>query len=239
MSNTYFEIVKALSNVVKGDNSTAKKLSSALKTASMSMPDYDSMLPQELEVAPKVYTEKTQEQLLAEANNLVGERYKEQIDKINNSYQKKVDTLKNKEKNQNKLQKLEKVTDKYNLDTEKAKFEAIKNGIANSSIMGSYLEDLSIKYDEEVAKITNDYLAFQQNIDKEIALAMEAKNEALSVYDIKRAADLEKKVTELKKEQALIQQEINNYNRQLLIDRQNYQKDREKTLEELKKAWGK
>ncbi len=240
MSNTYSVIAQALVSAGKeGKISSKKALSNALKKASMDVPDYDKMLPNDLGIEPKLFTEKSQEELLIEAKNIVDDSYNEQKEKVNNSYQKKLENLTNKSetKNESYLQKVDKVTEKHNLDTEKAKFGVIKNGLANSSIMGSYLQELSAKYNDEIAKITNDYLTFQQNIDKEILLANDAKNNALKVYDIKMAADIEKKVIALKKEQAIIQQEINKYNRQLLIDKQSYQRDRENTLEELKKAW--
>lgn len=243
MANAYNVIASALANASSDKykkGATSKALSEVLKTAEKSnMPDYDSMLPKELNVEAKIYNEKTQDELLSEAKNIVKESYADKIKKIEDSYKNKINTLtlKNENKDASFTEKTDKATEKYVSDTENATFKAIKNGIANSSVIGGYLENLNKSYIDDVNKITNEYTIFKENIDRELEQALNAKTQALVSYDIKAAADIEKKVIALKNEQSKAIEEINKYNRQLLEDKKSFQSDREQTLENLIKAW--
>lgn len=221
--------------------SNGKALSAALKMAERvgEMPDYDAMLPNKLGIEPKVYKEKSQEELLKEAQNLVGENYKEKIEKVENGYKNKVNSLSQKSENKKQVfsEKTDKATQKHEMDTENAKFKAIKNGLANSSVIDEYLENLNKNYIDNISVIANEYAIFKENIENEIQLALNAKTQALMIYDIKAASDIEKKVNILRNEQTIAIEDVNKYNKQLFVDKQNFDSDREDTLEQLKKAW--
>jgi len=96
---------------------------------------------------------------------------------------------------------VEKTEKNFQNATIKTEDKAVRNGILNASIYGDMTESVKNDYLAKLKYVNEVFEAEKQNLETKIDLAKQAKEVALSYYEIKRAADIDKTLIKLKEQQ--------------------------------------
>lgn len=212
-----------------------------MQKANQKMPDYESIVPKTTNTEMKKYKEKSESELLEEAKQNVMPGYTEKINNLNENAAKKIQSLEKKlGEEQTELEKNTlKAEFSFNNNASSSTNKALKQGILTSSIYANTQNSILQSYRQEIERIKNQYVFLQENIEKEINLLNQSKQNALSEYNLKMASDIEKKLTTLKNNQQSAMEAVNKYNQQLAKTEQKYQEDRLKKISELQEEWQK
>lgn len=203
------------------------------------MPDYNSQLPSTLGATPKVYQEKSQDELYEIAEASANESITEKINKLNETADKKLSDLnkklflKNEELNADTVN----AEKKYEKDNIKALNNAARKGIAYSSIYENTAGGIYGEYVNELTKARSEFDLISAEIDRELTFLVSSKENALLEYDLERAANLEKQLNKLKTDQQSAIAAVNKYNKQIADAEIKFQLDRAKNLEKLQNDW--
>jgi len=114
--------------------------------------------------------------------------------------------------------------------------KAIKNGTVTSSAFTELLNTAQKTYERQKSLLEREYEVQKEGLQTQITITEEQKNAALREYDLQKAEAYEKRLDELKQEQADYNSKVAEYNRRMQEYEDNYAENRKRTLEEWKRA---
>lgn len=195
-------------------------------------------IPQKLTLERKEFEPKSEEEILKQAQNLL-ENYKTEQEKaITDEFKQKENQLfENSEilKKNNDLQK-EQLNSYYENAKQKASDEALKRGIARSSIvinqLNAFDQDQIEKYKQLDQELTNKINA----IEFEIAGLQGELDKALNDFNVTYAVKLQEKINDLNRDLEKQQQSIIEYNNEIALKEAEFNKKLAELQEELQKS---
>ena len=187
---------------------------------------------QNLDLEKMEYTKPTKEQVESDAK-LSLENYKNQtLNTINNNYAEKSENIDNAVKTAKEESEKDKnqIVASYNALKQDAKDDAIKRGLARSSIivntLASYDNDM-LKGLQSEANELKDTITKYEN---EKTLLQEQKDTALSAFDIEYAVKLQDKINEINTNIQKKEQEVIEYNNKIAEKLANWQKEQDDAI---------
>lgn len=207
------------------DNTTKKVKDTTLKTKSVldKFNDVDkkytvgNKIDSKLSLQKIDYKEPSQDEVLSKAQNSLNDYKSNSIDSINNKYNlqnSQIDKSINNLKSNEKVQKAN-IENAYSQVKEKASNDAIKRGLARSSIIVNKLSDYDNKMINDLEVLSNetsnkiDSLNTQKN-----TLELEKSN-ALKSFDIEYAIKLQDKINSINEDIAKNEESAIKYNNQI------------------------
>lgn len=142
---------------------------------------------------------KTNEQIEKEANNLVSEKYETSKQKSNSNFNNKIDEIL--KANENMILKNEQnkkdINSYYDASKKETENQALKRGLARSSIVIGELASIENSRANELSNLLS---SFQNSLDeneKQIQKYTQEKEQAIEELDIKKALEIEQKISSL------------------------------------------
>ncbi len=217
--------VRNIANAIKNTDKKRKEASSANKAlinkllemekaynekTAKPTPNYDKQVPQSLSSTP---TLKDDKQLQQEATDYVSQMVEQHRQQTEAKAKEKITKLEDKRLQGYKkyTDSQEKTTDKFGATEEKITGKTIRQGITHSSIKEDWHRENMENYLHTMEIIRQDYDEYMAQIDAQISLINQAKQQSLAEYDITLAALYEKKLQELRKEQIASMEEQEKY----------------------------
>lgn len=197
--------------------------------------DYSKLI-EEFNKLEKIDNTKNDEQLAEDAKNNVYEGYDELINEIKKKFDLDIDKTANKKddvKNSG-IDKLKELKNIFENNQNEIKNDMISSGLYNSSIKSGLDEKNENKLDygkrETIDSVKNKLGDIENSIDE-----LEKKKEsAINEFDIKTAKEYNRELDKLKTERDKEKQKIIAYNEDLRLEKQKYDSNREKLINELK-----
>ena len=114
--------------------------------------------------------------------------------------------------------------------------KAIRNGTVNSSIFRALRDTAAEEYAVKMQEIGAELNRKTEELNRQKEIIETSRYLALQDYELKRAAEYESKLAELRQEELEARKAVADYNARLAEFQANYEKNLERTLEEWKKA---
>lgn len=181
------------------------------------------------------YTAPTDEELLNSAKNSLAEYKQQGVQGIvdNSAENAKALQLKRSYYQADMADELGKLDDSYNAASSNIDNDAVKRGLARSSIAVTQKADLEGKYMEHAAKIRSDYGKMISELDDEIASVDQKLKKALNDFNLTYAVKLNETLNNLKAAREQRQTEVIKYNNELARMQAGLDESRLKTESEL------
>ena len=197
-------------------------------------PDYDSLYPATLGLVKKTYNPKSEEEIIAQAEDELTPDYESKVRKKESETEYKVDSLKDKEEGylKDKEEAVMNEQTEYIDSLNSLTNGLIKKGMTQSSIKGEGEKAIEAAAANDINKISEEYAIKLNSLNKEIDYLNTEKENALSDYEISYAASLEKRITALKREIESELVKVNNYNEKIDKKEAAYQTQRQKLINE-------
>ncbi len=195
------------------------------------IPDYEEPNFSRLDVPSK-----NNEEIEREAENSLADFRNTELSSIDSSFENKRDTLeKNKEDlKDNKSSNLSSISSAYNNARENASNDALRRGLARSSIIVSVLDAFSKDEIDDINRVEKDYTDSLNAIDFEINALDAQRKQAISDFDIAYAVKLNDKINTLTSEFEKKQSEIIKYNNEIAKKEKEYQENYDKLVADIK-----
>lgn len=193
-------------------------------------------LPSTLGLTPKEYVEKTEEELLKEAESSLLPALTKNKEKEKSKLESTTTTLNRKEEDLTR----DYLEDENSLASGKEKAQnahlndMIFSGLYHSSINEEGAEKIDASYALAGAYLKAEYDVKYERIKADLALAEKEYETALNNYDLEYAADLQEKLGKLKVSEEKRKEEINAYNKKIAEQEMKYKEERLETLKELR-----
>lgn len=236
MANTATVVATALKKATKykSDNALTKKL------AQSGLYRQDGTEIKVKDTAPKYkdYDVRSDATLVSEAKSYAEDAYRSKVADANAKADKKINDL-NKKLLTEELKKNNeeaKLDGEYYSETKQITDKAARNGIINSSIYESMMDDAQKDYDRQKTYLSESYGIKSEAIKNEMSIVEEQRKSALMEYDLKKAEEFEKRLAALRKAQYENNEKIREYNAKLREFEKNYEENKKRTLEEWQKA---
>ena len=176
------------------------------------------------ELSKKEYDTRTLDDIKEQAVALLSEYENKSKNSIDSEYENKASELKKElesSKEDEKAKKEEIATYIENVK-QNASDDALKRGLARSSIIINKLNAFDEKQIEEFKRIDEEIAANVEKIESELALLNEKKEAALNNFDITYAVKLNEKISELEKEKQKYNDEVLEYNNKIIEQEREY-----------------
>ena len=199
--------------------------------------DLDSLFPNDSGLKEIEYTPRTDEDIAESAAKEIDYKKAKDKNKLESDYASSVSALeKSRQQADKSLQTsyrdLEKV---YNDLRQNAENDAIKRGVARSSIILSKLNDLDAAKLISSGEIESAYNDTIGNINQKINALENDKDMALGELDLKYASELSDKIADLKAERADIVSKYEKYNNQIREKQTKYAAERQENIDKFLK----
>ena len=189
-----------------------------------------SNAPETLELEKIKIEEKDDNDFIEEAKKSLQNKYELSKDKTDQSFKTKINNLiaeneshkKKSEENQNKINQY------FDQSIKETENQALKRGLARSSIVIGELSSIEESRANELAQILKDYQQSLDENEKQMKALEEQKENALSTLDIEMALDVEEKIQKLKQEYNKTKEDAIKFNNNVTKLQAEYQLDREK-----------
>lgn len=170
------------------------------------------------------YDPPTDEELKTAAENELALKHSQQIDKVTDNIAKAYQKLESKKEDevQKTEQKDKKNDDVYQSQIKNAEKNAIKKGFARSSIIEEQKKELNSARVNNKQDIYNTLNAKLNEIESELFSLEEQKQKALDTFQLEHAANIEKKINDLKKERDKKIEDTIKYNNQMTEKEKKY-----------------
>ncbi|MFA5450012.1 MAG: hypothetical protein WC292_06205 [Clostridia bacterium] len=191
-------------------------------------PDYSQTIPETLGLVPKEFVPVSDEELIEQAEGELLPGYQSKVDSQHLTSGYKLDKLGAEEESL----KQNEVYDSQALDHELSELlrrqqsAVIRQGLVNSSINTVGQREIADYGEARKSKLNAYYDLKYGALAAEVEYTNATYQNALKEYDLKYAADLEKKMASLKLQQEKRLEEINKYNLNLAKQEEEYQKKR-------------
>lgn len=203
--------------------------------------------PETLGLETKTIEEKTDQDFLDQAKKSLDEKYKNKSKQTSDTFEEKINSvLAKKEEDLNKYNSDKKeINDIYNQSIVNTEDQALKRGLARSSIVINQLANIENEKASELSNLLSNYTKSIEEKELEIKNLSEQKDEALNELDISYALELDEKITDLKNEYMKEKDEIIEFNNQVKkleaeykIKLENEKQEKQSHLNELEKEYG-
>ncbi len=187
-----------------------------------------SKMEDELNLVKLDNVSKTEDEISQLAKDSLKDYYNLNVDKINSDNKNNVETLKNSltEKTENATKLKQSVANNVSEIKQEASNDALKRGLARSSIVINQLNAFDNAKLEEYNKIDAELTSAVNDINSKIDTLNIAKEQALKEFDITYASKLNEEINSLTNELAEKQAEITKYNNEIAQIEKEYEKDR-------------
>ena len=175
---------------------------------------------------------------MSEAKSYADDAYRSKVADANAKADKKINDLNEKllTEELKKNNEVAKLDGEYYSETKQITDKAAKNGIINSSIYESMMDDAQKDYDRQKNYLSESYGIKSEAIKNEMSIVEVQRKSALMEYDLKKAEEFEKRLAALRKAQYENNEKIREYNVKLRKFEKNYEENKKRTLEEWQKA---
>lgn len=232
-AQTVATALKKASEGTKQSNLVAK-----LNASGIYREDGTELTVKETPAVYKEYDKRSNATLKEEAQDYADRLYAMKVGNTNASADKKINDL------DTKLQTAElnvktqgdKLHSSYRNEVRGITERVIKNGTVTSSIFGELLDSAKADYERKLMVLNEEFAIKKGNIEREISIVEEQRKSALIEYDLKKALDFEKRLSELKIQQTETNKEIAEYNAKVKEFEENYEENKRRTLEEWRRA---
>ena len=199
--------------------------------------DLDALFPKESGLKEIEYVPRTDEDIIASAGKEVDYKKAKDKNKLESDYESNLSALdKSKQQADKSLKERYKdLENVYNELRQKAENDAIKRGVARSSIILSKLGDLDEAKMLSAGEIESAYQDTIGNINTKINLLENDKNRALDELDLKYADELAKNIADLKAERDDIVGKYEKYNNQIREKQTKFEEQRQSNIEKFLK----
>ncbi|MEG2688372.1 MAG: hypothetical protein RSA24_04305 [Clostridia bacterium] len=228
---------KKIAEALKKEEEVAKRLKELESQYSQSpemkeeKPNLDELFPKDSGLQEKKYVEPTDEELSGLATKEVENKKNADKSKLEEKFEKEFGAVDSEEEAETSLkEKYKKLDELYKSLGEKTSQNAIKNGIARSSIVLEQMEGLDEKKQLEQRTADNDYSDAIATINHEIERLNESKTQALDQLDLKYAVELDKRMADLKNERANTILKYEKYNNTVREKNIKYNQERESDI---------
>lgn len=228
---------KKIDEALGAESSVVDKLRELEKKYNDSLPkeeeaDIDSLFPKESGLKEIDYTPRTDEDIVESAKKSVDFDKKQAVNKVDDKYKNAVDALSDDKKSAGETLKqsydnLEKL---YSQLRERANDDALKRGIARSSIAAGQTDALSAQHLKSATDAENAYTIAVANIDASISKLERDKDNALEELDLKYAVELDQKINDLKSERDKTVEKYEKYNNEIRKKNDEYEANRQKKI---------
>lgn len=235
---------KKIDEALKAENSVVDKLKEIEKKYNDSLPkedeiDIDSVFPKDSGLKEIEYTPRTDEDIVEAAKKSVGYDKQSEVNKLDQRYQNAIDALtENKQTAKDTLkQNYDNLEKLYKQLRENANDDALKRGVARSSIASGKMDALDASHLKSASDAENAYAATLAGINSDISKLERDKDTALGQLDLKYAVELDEKINQLKSERDKTVEKYEKYNNDVRQKMQAFETDRQKKISDyLKKA---
>ncbi len=171
------------------------------------------------------------------AENSLAQKYGDKKENTNQSFSKQIEALLNKQQTSKaeSEKKYNQINDIYNKGISQTEEQALKRGLARSSIIIGQISSLEGSRADELVGVLNDLESNLSNIEKQISGLEAEKQTALSNLDIEYAIDLEEKLASIKKDYDKAKQDAIAFNNNVEKLEAEYKLDLEKQKREKQK----
>ncbi len=225
---------KEINDALGKESEVVEKLKELEKQYNDSLPkeeevDIDTLFPKESPYKEIEYTAKSDDDIEAEAKksvdydkqsaiNNVDEKYRQAIEALDGDKQSAKETLKQSYANLESL---------YKELREKANDDALKRGIARSSIAGGKLDALKAAHISGASDAEKAYSATIASINSDISKLERDKDNALGELDLKYAVELDERISALKDERDKTVAQYEKYNNDIREKNNKYESERQ------------
>ena len=195
------------------------------------IPDYEEPDFSRLDVPSK-----SGEEIEKEARDALADYRNTELSSLDSDFESKRDSLEqNKEDlKENKISTLSTISSTYNKARENASNDALRRGLARSSIIVSVLDAFSKDEIEDINRVEKDYVDSLNAIDFEINALDAQRKQAINDFDIAYAVKLNDKINILTSEFEKKQSEIIKYNNEIAEKEKEYQDNYNKLVADIK-----
>ena len=164
--------------------------------------DVDAIFPSDSGLKEVEYTPRTDEDIISSADKEIDYLKTKDKNKVEKDFASAVNALDESKRNADKTlkERYKDLENVYNELRQRAENDAIKRGVARSSIALSKLSDLDAARMESTGKVESAYQDTIGNIDAKIKELENDRDVALSELDLKYADELAKRISNLKAE---------------------------------------
>lgn len=229
--------VKKLTATNKNTNSVEDLLKEIEKVNNKYKPYSDEITtPEKVDFEKLTFENKTDDEIKQESESSLANYKNQNINNINDEYLEKENTLKNsieplRKSAQEETQNLKEL---YNTARENTNNEAIKRGIAHSSIVFNQINAFNEQELEDYKKIDEELTNKINAINFELSALDSQKEEALNNFNIEYATKLNDKITELKNQLKEEEKEVIKYNNEIAAKEQQFNNDIAEFIENAK-----
>lgn len=222
----------------KATSGTQGNLVAKLNASGIYRSDGTELTVKETPAVYKEYDKRTNATLKEEAQDYADRLYALKVGNTNASADKKINDL------NTKMQTAEldartqgdKILSSYQDDVRGITETVIKNGTVTSSIFSELLDSAKADYERKLSVLNEEFAIKTGNIEREISIVEEQRKAALVEYDLKKALDYEKRLSELKIQQTENNKQVAEYNAKVKEFEENYEENKRRTLEEWRRA---
>ncbi len=174
--------------------------------------------------------EMTEEEISSKAKNEVGEKYSSSKEKSNQSFQNKIDELleSNKSLYSANQENQEKINSYYDSSKKETENQALKRGLARSSIIIGELATIEGSRANELSKLLETFQTTLNKNQEKIQQYQTQKEQAIDELNIKEALEIEKKISSLTEEYEKAKKEAIEFNNNIEKIEAEYKLDYEK-----------
>lgn len=197
------------------------------------MPDYDKIIP--MPTPPKKWDIKDEKTLKKEAGDYYSNLVKQNHHEINQDAYIKEQNIKNQQQKASEQLKygLEKSQSSFEKNRENILAKTTRQGLTHSTIREHMLDNNLNLYLDAIEVLRQEHTNYTEDLKRQIDLINSAKEQAILEYNIKSAAEYEKKLNALKEEQLKAMESMIEYNKNL----QNANQVRLEQIKELENNW--
>lgn len=174
--------------------------------------------------------EMTEEEISSKAKNEVGEKYNSSKEKSNQSFQNKIDELLENNKNlySTNQENQEKINSYYDSSKKETENQALKRGLARSSIIIGELATIEGSRANELSKLLETFQTTLNKNQEKIQQYQTQKEQAIDELNIKEALEIEEKISSLTEEYEKAKKEAIEFNNNIEKIEAEYKLDYEK-----------
>lgn len=228
-----------INDALHKESEVVEKLKELEKQYNDSLPkeeeiDIDALFPKESPYKEIEYSAKSDDDIEAEAKKSVDYDKAKAVNNLDEKYRAAVEALdsdkgKAKETLQESYANLENL---YNELREKANDDALKRGIARSSIAGGKLDALKASHIKGASEVEKTYSETIASINSDISKLERDKDNALGELDLKYAVELDEKISALKDERDKTVAQYEKYNNEIRQKNSEYESDRQTKIKD-------
>ena len=195
------------------------------------IPDYEKPSFSRLDVPSK-----NSEEIESDAKNSLADYRNTGLSNIDSNFESKKDTLEQNKENlkENKASALNSISSAYNSARVNASNDALRRGLARSSIIVSVLDAFSKDEIDDINRVEKDYTDSLNAIDFEINALDAQRKQAINDFDIAYAVKLNDKINTLTSEFEKKQSEIIKYNNEIAEKEKEYRENYDKLVADIK-----